>query len=62
VSDKYELGLHAHILYQLSEAADIGFVERGVDFVKDAERAGCVLEDANQQRERGQRLFAALQQ
>jgi len=50
VSDEHELGLHAHFLDQFGEAANVGFVERGVDFVEDAERAGRVLEDANQQR------------
>ena len=42
--------------------ADVRLVQRRVDFVENAERAGRVLEDANQQCQRGQRLFAAREQ
>src|SRR3984957_21068947 len=56
VGEEYELGLHAHFLDQFGEAADVGFIERGVDFVEDAERAGRVLEDADQQSQRSESL------
>ena len=47
---------------QLGEAAHVGLVERSVDLVEDAEGRGLELEDADQQRERGERLFAAREQ
>ena len=50
------------LLQHVGEPADVGFVERRVDFVEHAEGAGLVLEDADQQRERGERLFAAGEQ
>src|SRR5208337_5151282 len=59
VRDQDELCLHAQLAHQFSEARDVGFVERRIDFVKNAERTGCVLEDADQQRERSERLLAA---
>ena len=62
VRDEHELGLHAHLLDQFGEAADVGLVERRVDFVEDAERAGRVLENADQQGQRSERLFAAGEQ
>ena len=51
-----------HLFDQFGEAADVGFVERRVDFVEDAERARLILEDADQQGQRGQRLLAAGEQ
>ena len=47
---------------QVGEAADVGLVQRRVDFVEHAEGAGLELEDADQQRQRGERLFAAGEQ
>ena len=47
---------------EFGEAAHVGLVERSVDLVQDAERRGLELEDADQQRERGQRLFSAREQ
>ena len=47
---------------ELGEAADVGLVERGVDFVEDAEGCGLELEDADEQRERGEGLFSAGEQ
>ena len=47
---------------ELGEAAHVGLVERSVDFVEDAERCGLELEDADQQRECGEGLFAAGEQ
>ena len=46
----------------VGESADVGFVQRRVDFVQHAERAGLVLEDADQQRQRSEGLFAAGEQ
>src|SRR5206468_132668 len=51
-----------HLTNQLGETPDIGFVEGRVHLVENAERAGLVLEDANQQCERGERLLAAREQ
>ena len=47
---------------QIGEAADVGLVQRRVHFVEGAEGAGLELEDAHQQGQRGQRLFAAREQ
>src|ERR1700686_3536692 len=58
VSDEDELGLDAHFFNQFGEAADVGFIERGVDFVEDAEGAGRILEDADQEGERRERFFS----
>ena len=60
--DDDELRLPAHIREHFVEAADVGFVERRVHFVEDAERARLVAEHRDQQRERRQRLFAAGEQ
>jgi len=49
VGDDHELRLDAHFLDEVGEAADVGFVEGGVDFVEDAERAGRELEDGGEQ-------------
>ncbi len=57
-----ELGGGAHVGDHLGEAADVGFVERGVDFVEDAEGRGLELEDADEEREGGEGLFAAGEQ
>src|SRR5258707_14283001 len=43
-----ELRLAAHLADQAGEAADVGLIERGVDFVKDTERAGLVAEDSDE--------------
>ena len=47
---------------QLGEAADVGLVERSIDFVEDAEGRGLELEDSDQQRQRGESLFSAGEQ
>ena len=44
---------------EAGEAADVGLVERGVDFVEDAEGRGLELEDADEERERGEGFFSA---
>ena len=46
----------------LDEPSDVGIVERRVDLVEQAERAGLVLEEREHQRDRGQRLLAAGEQ
>src|SRR5260370_6674363 len=46
VRDQDELGLHAHLTHQVGEARDVGFVQRSVDFVENAEWTGWVLEDS----------------
>ena len=50
VGDDDELRLAAHFADETGEAADIGFVEWGIDFVEDAERAGLVAENGDQER------------
>src|SRR5579864_143336 len=62
VGDENELRLHAHFADQFSEAADVGFVEWSVHFVENAERARLILEDADQQGQRGHSFFAARKQ
>src|SRR3989338_7542743 len=50
------------LLDKAGEAADVRVVERGVDFVEDAEGRGLVAEDGDEQRQRRQRLLAAREQ
>ena len=54
VRNKQELRVLAHGVQQISEPADVGFVKRCVNFVKNAKGARLILEDANEQRERGE--------
>ncbi len=52
-----------HLSHQLGEAAEcIGFVEWGVDFVENAERAGLILEDPDQQGQGSHRFFSTGEQ
>src|SRR5215468_8201722 len=60
--DHDELRLIAHFTDQIVEPSYVGLIERRIDLIKDAERAGLILEDANQKRQRGQRLLAAGEQ
>jgi hypothetical protein len=62
MGDEHKLGFYAHLFDEFGEASNIRFVKRGVDFVEDAERAGRVLEDADQQGERGECFLAAGEQ
>ena len=48
VRDDDELRLAAHLADQSREAPDVGFIERRIDFIKDAERAWLVAEDGNE--------------
>ncbi len=50
VGDDDELGVVAHLGDEAGEAAYVGFVERGVDLVEDAEGCGLELEGADQER------------
>src|SRR5688572_22441688 len=59
VRDHDELALLEELLHDQVEAAVVGLVQRRVDLVEDAERAGLALEDAHQQRDAGHRLLAA---
>src|ERR1700733_13780070 len=59
VGDENELSLNAHFFDQVGEAADVGFVERGVDFFGNEEGGGGAMEDAGQQGERGESFFSA---
>ena len=59
MGDDHELRRDAHFLDEVGEAADVGFVEGGVDFVEDAERAGRELEDGCEQGNGGERFFSA---
>jgi len=56
------VGLAHHGVEQVAEAIDIGIVERGIDFVEHADRRGIGQEQGEDQRDRGQRLFAARKQ
>ena len=60
--DDDELRLAAHFADEAGEAPDVGFVERRVHFVQDAERARLVAEDGDQQRQRRHGFFAAGEQ
>src|SRR6516164_9354086 len=62
VGDDDELCLRTHVANKAGEAANVGFVERGIDFVQDAEWARLVAEYSDEQRERGHRLFAPREQ
>src|SRR6185369_17951109 len=57
-----ELGAHAHLFHELVETAYVDFVERRVDFVKDAERTRSIAEDSDEQGESGERLLSAGEQ
>jgi hypothetical protein len=48
-----------HLAQQAGEPLDVGFVQRRVHFVQDAEGAGLIAEDGHQQGHRGQGLLAA---
>src|SRR5262249_44207479 len=56
-----ELRLAQHASKHVHESADIGIVERRVDFVEQAKRAWLVLEHAEHQGDGGERFLAARQ-
>src|SRR5437868_511205 len=55
VSDDHELTLAPKTSKHLSETADVGIVERGVDLVEDRERAWVDLVEGQHQGERRER-------
>ena len=57
-----ELRLSGKFLEHAHEAVDVGVVERGIDLVEDAERAGLDLVDGKEQGDGRQRPLAARQQ
>jgi hypothetical protein len=57
--DDDELRPGEEIREDLGEAVDVRFVERGIDFVEHAERAGAAAENRQEERHAGQGLFAA---
>ena len=62
MSDDDELRLRAHRSDHIREAPDVGFVQRRVHFVQNAERAGLIFENGDEQSERGKSLFASAEQ
>src|SRR5213594_4330100 len=62
VRDHDELRVLLHAAQHLDEPADVRIVERGVDFVEQAERARLEPEHREHQRDGRQRLLAARQQ
>ena len=59
VGDDDELGLPRHFAQECAEAADVGVVKRGIDFVQQAEWRRVQAEEREDEGERGQRFFAA---
>src|SRR5256885_11020530 len=57
-----ELGLIAHLANEIIKAAHVRLIERRIHFIEYAERTGLVLEDTDQQRQSGKRLFSAGEQ
>ena len=53
VGDHDELRVTEEILDDRGEAGGVGFIERGIDFVEDAERRRLRLEDRHDQRHGG---------
>src|SRR5690606_17341594 len=62
VRDDDELGFALELLEHRQEAPDVGFVQWRVHLVQHTERARLDQVDGEQQRERGERAFAAAQQ
>ena len=57
-----ELRLAGKFFEHAHEAADVGVVERGIDLIEDAKRAGLDLVDGKEQGDGRQRPLAARQQ
>ena len=62
VGDDDEAGGGEELFEHVDEAANIRFVERGIDFVEHAERARPVLENGHNERDGGERFFAAAEE
>src|SRR5260370_16343787 len=61
MGDHHELCGCAHLMDELGEAAYVGFVERSVDFVEDAEWCGLELKDPYYNREAGEGFFSSVE-
>src|SRR6266571_2054243 len=59
VRDDDELGVCGHSDDFISEAADVCFIKRSIDFVEQAERRGAIMEYSEDERECGHGFFAA---
>ena len=59
VGDDDELGLSRHFAQKRAQAADVGVIQRGIDFVQEAEWRRVQAEEREDERERGQGFFAA---
>src|SRR5215470_18431383 len=62
VGDEDELRAFAHLADHLTEAADVGVVERRIDLVEDAERCRVDEEEREDETDGNQGLLAARQQ
>src|SRR5688572_10195340 len=60
--DHDKLRLRAHLPHHIGKAIDVGFIERRVHLVQNAEWAGLETKQSNEKCERRKRLFAAGQQ
>ena len=61
-NQKTGVGLGGHFVQQVTKPGNIGIVQRGIDLVKHADRAGVGKENRKDQRHRGQGLLAARKQ
>ena len=59
MGDDDELRIRTHLREHLAETSHVAFVQGRVDFVQNAEGAGLVFENGNQEGERRKRLFTA---
>src|SRR5207245_11321822 len=59
VSDDNELRLAAHLADEAREAADVGFIERRINFVQDTERTWLIAKDGDEQSQGRHGFFAA---
>ncbi len=57
VGDNDELRVIEKLIENHHESTDVGFVERRIDLVQDAERTGAILENRHQQGDRCQRFL-----
>src|SRR5262245_49859574 len=57
--DDHESRPAEELLEHVDEPADVGLVERSIDLVEDAERAGAELKDGQEQGDRRESLLAA---
>src|SRR5207253_4008553 len=62
VRDDYELRALCHLQHLIYEATDVGFVQRRVHLVQQAEWRRTIMEYSQHERKRGHSLFAARKQ